>query len=198
MIVLNANESRELDRLSQTVYGIPSYTLMQRAGEAVAAAVMREFSEETRNGVLVVAGKGNNGGDGLVAARKLIEWGITTRVVLLTTGLAYKGDAARAYADLSEANVAAGLATFEETLDAESAESVLSKRAYGVVIDAIFGTGLNAQVKGLAGAAISAMNAAGRPIVAVDIPSGLDADTGAIMDQVRSFVIPGGRTDRRT
>jgi ADP-dependent NAD(P)H-hydrate dehydratase / NAD(P)H-hydrate epimerase len=181
MIVLNANESRELDRLSQTIYGIPSYTLMRRAGEAVATSVMREFSREIRNGVLVVAGKGNNGGDGLVAARKLIECGIPTRVVLLSPGAAYRGDAARAYADLNEANQAAGLAIFDEAISAESAESALRSDAYGVVIDAIFGTGLNAQVKGVAGAAISAMNAAGRPIVAVDIASGLDADTGALM-----------------
>src|ERR1700677_2968692 len=181
MIVLSANESRELDRLSQTVYGIPSYTLMQRAGEAVAAAVMREFSDEARNGVLVIAGKGNNGGDGLAAARKLVECGIATRVVLLAPGTAYQGDAARAYTDLNKANIAAGLATFDEAVDAESAASALRGKAYGIVIDAIFGTGLNAQVKGVAGAAISAMNAAGRPIVAVDIASGLDADTGAIM-----------------
>ena len=121
MIVLNANESRELDRLSQTVYGIPSYKLMRRAGEAVASVVMREFGAEARSGVLVVAGKGNNGGDGLVAARKLVESGIATRVVLLAPGAAYQGDAARAYADLNEANQAAGLVTFGEAVDAESA-----------------------------------------------------------------------------
>ena len=181
MIVLSANESRELDRLSQTVYGIPSYTLMRRAGEAVADAVLREFSHEARNGVLVVAGKGNNGGDGLVAARKLIQCGIATQVVLLAPGTNYQADAARAYVDLNEANRGAGLAAFAEAVDVESARLALRNERYGVVIDAIFGTGLNAQVKGVPGAAISAMNAAGRPLVAVDIASGLDADTGALM-----------------
>ena len=72
MKLLSAAESRELDRLSQEKYGIASYTLMTRAGEAVAAAVMHRWHHAVHHGVLVVAGKGNNGGDGMVAARALM------------------------------------------------------------------------------------------------------------------------------
>jgi ADP-dependent NAD(P)H-hydrate dehydratase / NAD(P)H-hydrate epimerase len=181
MILLNANESRELDRLSQVVYGIPSYTLMTRAGEAVANTVMREFGEAAQGGVLVVAGKGNNGGDGLVAARKLVTSGIPTRVILLAHATGLKGDAARAYAELNDLSGQGGAAGIDEVVGETSVEAALSSRPFGVIIDAIFGTGLNAGVKGLAGAAIDVLNASGKPIVAVDIASGLETDTGAVM-----------------
>ena len=71
MILLNSAESRELDRLSQQKYGIPSYSLMTRAGESVADAMMRVFAEAAGGGVLAFAGRGNNGGDAFVAARRL-------------------------------------------------------------------------------------------------------------------------------
>src|SRR5262249_10834678 len=99
MILLRAAESRELDRLSQSKYGIDSYALMTRAGEAVADALGRQWPERLSVGVLIVAGKGNNGGDGFVAARKLRSHGVATRVVLMGGVADLKGDAARACAD---------------------------------------------------------------------------------------------------
>src|SRR5260370_28200039 len=95
MILLNAAESRELDRISTEKYGIPSYSLMTRAGEAVANTLVERFPESTTD-VLVVAGKGNNGGDGLVAARQLMRDGFGVRAMLLGRGSDLKGDAARA------------------------------------------------------------------------------------------------------
>ncbi|HXR24027.1 MAG TPA: NAD(P)H-hydrate epimerase, partial [Candidatus Binataceae bacterium] len=82
MIILSAAESRELDRLSQTTYGIDSYRLMTRAGEAVASAVTQRWPAEVGAGVLVIAGKGNNGGDGFVAARSLRAGSVSVRVLL--------------------------------------------------------------------------------------------------------------------
>jgi NAD(P)H-hydrate epimerase len=76
MILLNAAESRELDRLSQEKYGIESYALMRRAGEAVADLLLRRWPNAAGGPVLVVAGKGNNGGDGFVAALKLMQAGV--------------------------------------------------------------------------------------------------------------------------
>jgi len=181
MIILSASESRELDRLSQTVYGIPSYTLMRRAGEAVADAVMREFGEAARDGVIVIAGKGNNGGDGLVAARKLFTSGISTRVVLLARAGNLKGDAARAYADLIGLSGQAQSMAIDEALDEASAAAAVNRQPFGVAIDAIFGTGLNAEVRGAAAAAIDVLNTSGKPVVAIDIASGLDSDTGAVL-----------------
>ena len=98
MILLNAAESRELDRISQEKYGIPSYSLMTRAGEAVADALVERFSDATAD-VLVVAGKGNNGGDGFVAGRRLIQDGFAVRAVLLGRATDLKGDAQRAHAE---------------------------------------------------------------------------------------------------
>jgi ADP-dependent NAD(P)H-hydrate dehydratase / NAD(P)H-hydrate epimerase len=83
MILLTAAESRELDRLSQQKYGVGSYELMTSAGDAVARVVARRLPEAMARGVLVVAGKGNNGGDGLVAAQRLHQAGERARAVLL-------------------------------------------------------------------------------------------------------------------
>jgi ADP-dependent NAD(P)H-hydrate dehydratase / NAD(P)H-hydrate epimerase len=181
MILLSAAESRELDRLSQADYGIPSYTLMERAGQTVAAAVMREFRQAAREGVLIVVGKGNNGGDGLVAARSLAQRGIAAHVILLARAADLKGDAARAYVDFAGVTAGASGPSLNEVAKEEDAATALRRHRHGVVIDAIFGTGLNAEVKGIAGAAIEAMNASAKPIVAVDIASGVNADTGALM-----------------
>jgi ADP-dependent NAD(P)H-hydrate dehydratase / NAD(P)H-hydrate epimerase len=175
MIILNAAESRELDRLSQTTYGIDSYRLMTRAGEAVASAVTQRWPAEVGAGVLVVAGKGNNGGDGVVAARTLRADGVPVRVLLMVPTAELKGDAARACADY-----VAGGGDVVEAAD----ERALTGQRPGVVIDALFGTGLNAEVRGTLRAIIEAINAMQVPVVAVDIASGVNADTGAIMGVV--------------
>ncbi len=174
MILLNAAESRELDRISQEKYGIPSYSLMTRAGEAVADAIVERFPESTAD-VLVVAGKGNNGGDGLVAARRLMRDGFNVRTVLLGRAADLKGDAARAYADFRGVG-----GEVVEASDPSNLAEALGKRP-SAVIDAIFGTGLNAEVKGAPRQAIEIIESFGVPIVAVDIASGVNADTAAIM-----------------
>jgi hydroxyethylthiazole kinase-like uncharacterized protein yjeF len=175
MILLSAAESRELDHLSQEKYGIPSYSLMTRAGEAVAAAVFHRWRHALHDGVLVVAGKGNNGGDGMVAARALMAEQVPVRTILLANASGLKGDAARAHAEL----VAGGGAVLE-VLGETELDAAMGGHA-GVIVDAIFGTGLNAEVKGLARRAIEMINRAGPPVVAVDIASGVDADSGAVM-----------------
>jgi ADP-dependent NAD(P)H-hydrate dehydratase / NAD(P)H-hydrate epimerase len=162
MILLNAAESRELDRISTEKYGIPSYSLMTRAGEAVANALVERFPESTTD-VLVVAGKGNNGGDGLVAARRLMRDGFGVRTVLLGRVADLKGDAARAHADFRSVG-----GEVIEVTDASPLEAALGKRP-SAVIDAIFGTGLNAEVKGVPQRAIEIIESLGVPIVAVDI-----------------------------
>ncbi len=175
MILLNAAESRELDRISQDKYGIPSYSLMTRAGEAVADALVERFSDAVAD-VLVVAGKGNNGGDGFVAGRRLLQDGFAVRAVLLGRAADLKGDAARAH---SEFRTCAGKVV--EASGETSLETALSKRP-SAVIDAIFGTGLNADVKDGPRRAIEIVNSFAVPTVAVDIASGVNSDTGAVMD----------------
>jgi ADP-dependent NAD(P)H-hydrate dehydratase / NAD(P)H-hydrate epimerase len=173
--LLAAAQSRELDRLSQEKYGVPSYSLMTRAGEAVADAVECGWSDALGSGVLVVAGKGNNGGDGMVAARKLKDDGLRVQVLLLGARTDLKGDAARAHADF----LAHG-GTITEISGEDALETALADHP-GAVIDAIFGTGLNAEVTGLPRRAIDLINALSVPVAAVDIASGVNADTGAVM-----------------
>jgi ADP-dependent NAD(P)H-hydrate dehydratase / NAD(P)H-hydrate epimerase len=175
MILLDAKQSRELDRLSREKYGIDSYALMTRAGDAVARALLERFRDAARAGVTVVAGRGNNGGDGFVAARKLTQEGVAVRVVLLARAGDLKGDAARAGDEFK----AAGGAIIEATAEA-AVPAALAARP-GVIIGAIFGTGLNAEVAGIARRAIELVNAMHAPVIAVDIASGVSADTGAIM-----------------
>lgn len=176
MKLLSAAQSRELDRLSQEKYGVASYALMTRAGEAVAAAVLRRWPQARRDGVLIVAGKGNNGGDGMVAARALAAEGVPVRAVLLARASELKGDAARAHSEFVKAG---GSVT-----EAADAAELSAATAAGVIVDAIFGTGLNAEVRGLPRLAIEAINRAadgGARVVAVDIASGINSDTGAVM-----------------
>ena len=175
MKLLSAAESRELDRLSQEKYGVPSYSLMTRAGEAVAAAVLHRWRSEAHRGVLVVAGKGNNGGDGMVAARALMGGQVPVRAILLANASALKGDAARAHAEFVQAGGEVVEAVDEKELDAAMGGGE------SVIVDGIFGTGLNAEVKGLARHAIEAINHTGGSVVAVDIASGVNSDSGAVM-----------------
>jgi hydroxyethylthiazole kinase-like uncharacterized protein yjeF len=175
MILFDANQSRELDRLSREKHGIDSYALMTRAGEAVAKALLARYRDAARKGVTVVAGRGNNGGDGFVAARKLRQDGVAVRVVLLARAAELKGDAARACDEFK----AAGGEIVEAAGETEVAGALAEQP--GAIIGAIFGTGLNAEVKGVARHAIEIVNRMDVPVVAVDIASGVSADTGAVM-----------------
>jgi ADP-dependent NAD(P)H-hydrate dehydratase / NAD(P)H-hydrate epimerase len=175
MILLNASESRELDRISQEKYGVPSYSLMTRAGESVGDALMRVFPESAAAGVLAIAGKGNNGGDAMVAACRLHQGGVIVRGVLLGDPADLKGDAQRAYNDFVAAGGDAIVVRSEADFDAVLAYPP------GIAIDGIFGTGLNSEVRGLARHVIERINALEIPVVAVDIASGVNSDSGAIM-----------------
>jgi ADP-dependent NAD(P)H-hydrate dehydratase / NAD(P)H-hydrate epimerase len=174
MILLTAAESRQLDRLSQDKYGIPSYSLMTRAGEAVANAAVERFPDAVTD-VLVVAGKGNNGGDGFVAGRRLIQDGFAVRAVLLGRASDLKGDAARAYTEYRQVG-----GNVVEVVAESGLDTALRKKPTAV-IDAIFGTGLNAEVTGIPRRAIEIVNAFAVPTAAVDIASGVNSDTGAVM-----------------
>src|SRR5580704_10214675 len=132
MKLLTAAQSRELDRLSQEKYGVPSYALMTNAGEAVARAAIEKYRSRISGGALIVAGKGNNGGDGMVTARKLHQDGVQVRAVLLAKASELKGDAARAHADF----IAAGGEVIE--VETESALNDAICESVGIVIDGIF------------------------------------------------------------
>ena len=173
MIVVTAEQMRELDRQTIQQYGVPSLTLMERAGEGIAQAILERFARNAKQGVLIVAGKGNNGGDGFVVARLLKKKRIPCEVALLARQEELSPDAShnlRAFLKLK------GKVTEIATGQLNLLSQRLSKR--GLIVDAILGTGIKNDVGGLFAEAITLMNASGVPIVAVDIPSGLDSDKG--------------------
>ena len=189
MKIVTAAEMREIDRASSERFGVPSLTLMENAGAAVAAFVESQYPRVKRIGV--VCGKGNNGGDGFVAARKLHEAGREVRVLLLAERSELCGDAAEMFTRLPTAPVAA---SSREQLKAEAARAVFDA---DVLVDAVLGTGFRPPVSELYAEAIAAMNAGSAPIVAVDIPSGADADVmgeqvGAVAraDAIVTFTAP--------
>lgn len=142
--------------------GTASFTLMERAGTAVADAVAR-FPLPTR--VVVLCGPGNNGGDGFVAARVLAQRGFRVRLALLGDAVRLSGDAAKAAAKWR--------GPVEEPAALDLAEA-------GVIVDALFGAGLARDLDGAAKALVERMAASGRPVIAVDLPSGLDGATGKV------------------
>jgi NAD(P)H-hydrate epimerase len=173
MLAVTSAEMRELDRLAIEVHGIPGHVLMERAGTGAAALFWKQFPRVRRHPV-VIAGKGNNGGDGFVVARHLLRRGVRCDVVLLARAAEVHDDAAR--------NLRAFTRARGRLLEAPGVEGVGIVRAAlegkQAVIDAILGTGLNAEVRGPLAEVIALLNASGLPVFAIDIPSGLDADRG--------------------
>jgi hydroxyethylthiazole kinase-like uncharacterized protein yjeF len=180
MKALTASEMREADRLTTERFGIPSVRLMEAAGKHVADAVLREFSPLLPQRVTVLCGKGNNGGDGLVAARHLKSAGIEPRVCLFCNPREMRGDAGANLARWLEAGNT--IVAIESESAWESAWPAVADSQ--VIVDALLGTGLRGAATGLIGQAIEDVNrlsanaTAGRPslILAVDTPSGLPSD----------------------
>lgn len=167
--VYSASQVRELDRRAIDGHGIPSYELMCRAA-AAALSVLRRRWPNART-ILVLCGAGNNAGDGYVLARLAADAGLSVRVLALVATDRLKGDAARAEHDCRDAGVA--VMAFEEgrgPLGADFAPDVL--------VDGLLGTGLDRALTGKFAAAVEQVNCAGLPALALDIPSGLHADTG--------------------
>jgi ADP-dependent NAD(P)H-hydrate dehydratase / NAD(P)H-hydrate epimerase len=185
MKIVSAAEMREIDRATSDRFGVSSLTLMENAGAAVADFVIAQYASARR--IAVIAGKGNNGGDGFVAARKLLDKGREVRLLLLGEPSELKGDAAQMYSRLP---IKAILVREVRELESGIADCDL-------VIDAILGTGFRPPVKGLYAEAIAAINRSAIPVVAVDIPSGADSDatreqpgTIARADAVVTFTAP--------
>ena len=168
MKIVTAAEMREIDRITTEKFGVPSLTLMENAGRAVADYIGRHNFGGKR--ITAFCGKGNNGGDGFVAARVLQERGNNVRVILLADPAELKGDAAVMYGKLAAPAV---VVHSSEELKSENVRSALAADVY---VDAILGTGFKPPVSGLYADAIAAINASDIPVLAVDIPSGADAD----------------------
>ncbi|MFN5037704.1 MAG: NAD(P)H-hydrate epimerase, partial [Bradyrhizobium sp.] len=162
MDVLTTTEMERADRLTIAA-GTPGFALMMSAGQAVAEAAMDLVEEGP---IVVVAGRGNNGGDGFVAAAELAARGREVSVILLCERDSLQGDAA-----LAAKGWKYPVLPFNP--------QALGKPA--LIIDALFGAGLNRPVKGDPLEMIDAINASGTPVLAVDLPSGINGTSGAVM-----------------
>jgi hydroxyethylthiazole kinase-like uncharacterized protein yjeF len=169
--VLSREEARALDRMASERGGVPSLELMEAAGRSSAEAIVGEYPSAKR--VTVIAGRGNNGGDGYVVARCLAGAGRRVRVLTTTDPDAAVGDAGtnlerfRRSGGTVERLVDGGLAALDDAL-----------RATDLVVDALYGIGLTRDLSGLDRAVVERLNLSSIPVVALDLPSGLDADRG--------------------
>jgi len=165
--VFSAAQVRAMDADAIERLGIPGYTLMGRAGEASLDCLTRHWPGARR--VLVLCGAGNNAGDGYVVARLAAAAGLAVTVAALTEPGRLSGDAGRAWADFADAGGSA--VDFSPALFREA----------DVVVDALLGTGLDREVGGTYADCIRALEESGCPVLSLDLPSGLNADTGAVM-----------------
>jgi NAD(P)H-hydrate epimerase len=177
MKLATANEMRNIDARAMGEYSIPSLDLMENAGSGIASVIESEFAPISSKFVTIVCGKGNNGGDGLVIARRLHALGARVNVFLLAGGSDLKGDPE---ANLDRWISSGGGVTELETEDAVGWDDLHDSLARsGVVVDAILGTGAFGPLKGVVAKAVLALGECRCPIVAVDAPTGVNSDTGA-------------------
>ncbi|HXJ81311.1 MAG TPA: NAD(P)H-hydrate dehydratase [Candidatus Methylomirabilis sp.] len=172
--VFTAAEMRALDARAIGELGIPGPRLMENAGTGAAGVIAEEFAPIRGKRVLIVCGRGNNGGDGFVVARRLKARGARVQVVVIGHRSEVKGDAV------------VSLGRWRGPIEEVAAEPRL--RALGrdlaradVIVDALLGTGLDGPARGLVAGAIDAVNGAGRPVASLDLPSGLGSDRGALL-----------------
>jgi hydroxyethylthiazole kinase-like uncharacterized protein yjeF len=176
VIVTTAAEMRRMDALAIERHGIPAAALMERAGRGAADVLLAELPHVRRAGVLVLAGKGNNGGDGFVLASALKRRRVRCEVVLAVPRDEIGGPART---KLLAWQRAGGRTSSVAADDLGPLRRGLERA--GCVVDALFGTGLKGEITGLAAELITLVNASGLPTVALDIPSGLDADRGVAL-----------------
>src|SRR5580692_3389942 len=173
MRVLNSAQMREADRRAIDDIGIPSLVLMENAGRQVVAAMEAVYGDLVELQVAVLCGRGNNGGDGFVVARTLMQRGVDVSVFLLGGIADVRGDARINLEILGRLGL-----TVVEVADSQAWELHFSDVSNcTLIVDAIFGTGLNAPVSGLIQSVIADVNASGIPVVSIDLPSGLSADS---------------------
>jgi len=183
---LTRTEVREADRRATLALGIPTLCLMENAGRGLADVTDCELDRYACNSVAVVAGRGNNGADGLVAARHLRLRGIPVRILLASPPSSFAagtdpgthlGILRALSVPVEDASTPAGL---------EAARASLGGRE--MLVDAVLGTGLEGPVRGHLRGILEWLRGCGRPLVAADLPSGLDADTGEELGPVPSCV----------
>jgi NAD(P)H-hydrate epimerase len=182
MKISTVEEMRGLDAWAMKEYGVPDYLLMENAGGAVYFVIHRELSVPGRH-FLVVSGPGNNGGDGFVVGRKLHSTGGKVRSFLLSDPSSYSGPARTNLEILQRSGV-------EIVVQPSTEEIARSLTWCDAVVDGLLGTGIKGEVGGRFREIIQQINDSGKPVFSIDIPSGVDGDTG----QVRGVAIRASQT----
>jgi len=174
MLLVTAAQMQKLDKKAMEEFGIPGLILMENAGRGIFELICRHFAARLHQGVTILVGPGNNGGDGFVIARHLNQEEVKVKLLILAPGEKFRGDALTNYnivkklgLHITECLNSGSLSTMLETIEKSD-----------LIVDAIFGTGLVREVTGRFAQCIEMANASPAPIVAVDIPSGLSTDTG--------------------
>jgi len=162
---ISVKQAQKFDQEAQKKLGIPSIILMESAGRHVAQEALNMLGRKKK--VLIVCGVGNNGGDGLVAARHLLNAGVKVEVLIVGKLAKLKPDPKTNYTTFKKM----GAAKFIRRLPKQC----------NLIIDSLFGIGLNSEVKEPYARIIDQMNKSKKPILAVDVPSGLNADTGKVL-----------------
>ena len=176
MRVVTAEEMKALDKATIEEYRIPGLVLMENAGRRVVEVIVKELGEVRDKVVTIFIGKGNNGGDGLVVARHLVNMGAEVKVLALVNPDEISGDA--------KVNLEIWRKVDQKIYSLQHGDGInivkLVLMNTDLIVDAIFGTGFKGRVAEKVGSIIEVLNGSGKPIVAVDIPSGLEADTGRV------------------
>jgi ADP-dependent NAD(P)H-hydrate dehydratase / NAD(P)H-hydrate epimerase len=177
MRVLTARQMREADRRTIEELGVPSLTLMENAGREVASAIESAFPDLVGRRVAILCGRGNNGGDGFVVARLLHQRGVHVSVFLVGRASDVKGDALANLEKVQALDLP--IAEIGRQLEWERVAPEFARHT--LVVDALFGTGLSAPLTGLPAEIVEGVNRAAVPVVSIDLPSGLSADTHEVI-----------------
>jgi hydroxyethylthiazole kinase-like uncharacterized protein yjeF len=174
--VMSRQEVRDYDAWAIGTMGIPGTVLMENAGRSAAEIAMDMLAGTPSPSVSIFCGAGNNGGDGFVIARHLVSYGLDVQIILCAEHEKIKGDARINFLTCEKMGI--------KIIDLDMTEDRIHKQVHDLcrnsilIIDAIFGTGFKGELSSLYAALISCINSAGLPVLSVDIPSGLDCDTG--------------------
>ncbi len=177
-IVLSRIETREIDRKAIEEYEIPGIILMENAGRDVVEEILKILPEPNKAKVVIFCGKGNNGGDGFVIARHLYNKNINISVYLTTkvSNFIANGDASTNLKILLNMGI-----EIKELQDSDVDGIGKELQDCNLIVDAIFGTGLSGEIREPVNSLIEKINESNSPVISVDIPSGLDCDTGTIL-----------------